>query len=201
MLPFFQGFGIGAGLIIAIGAQNAFVLSQGVKKQCQWIVPLICSICDAVLILAGAAGVGSFIAANPEIAIFAGRGGAIFLFFYGARSLFSVFREESLSNGAKTQSSLKAAVLTTLALTLFNPHVYLDTVVLLGSISGQYPGMGRFTFAIGACTASFLWFFTLSLGGSLLAPLFRHSLSWKLLDLTIWIVMWVLAYSIWPSHE
>ncbi len=199
MIPFFQGFGIGAGLIIAIGAQNAFVLSQGVKKQYRWTIPLICSFCDAVLILAGAAGVGAFIVANPHIATYAAKGGAIFLFWYGTKALISVFKESSLEEKETHHTSLKTVVLTTLALTLLNPHVYLDTVVLLGSISGQFEGVNRYIFAIGACTSSFIWFFSLSLGGGLLEPLFRHPISWKVLDLLIWLVMWVLAYSIWPS--
>ncbi len=198
MIPFFQGFGIGAGLIIAIGAQNAYVLSQGVKKQHQWIIPLICSVCDAILILAGAAGVGAYIAANPQIADYAGKGGAIFLFWYGCKSLLSAFTKSSLQQKQTVQASLKTVVLTTLALTLLNPHVYLDTVVLLGSISGQFDGLNRYVFAIGACTASFIWFFTLSIGGGLMEPLFRHPLSWKILDISIWLVMWSLAYSIWP---
>ncbi len=198
MIPFFQGFGIGAGLIIAIGAQNAYVLAQGVKKQHQWIIPLICSVCDAVLILAGAAGVGAFIAKHPHLASYAAKGGALFLFWYGARSFISVFKKSTLEKEGQVQSSLKTVVFTTLALTLLNPHVYLDTVVLLGSISGQFEGINRYIFATGACTASFLWFFSLSLGGGLLEPLFRHPLSWKILDLSIWLIMWTLAYSIWP---
>lgn len=201
MIPFFQGFGIGAGLIIAIGAQNAYVLSQGVKKQHQWIIPLICSTCDAILILAGAAGVGAFIVANPHIANYAGKGGAIFLFWYGTKSLLSAFKKVSLEQEVEVQSSLKTVVLTTLGLTLLNPHVYLDTVVLLGSISGQFEGINRYVFAIGACTSSFVWFFSLSLGGGLLEPLFRNPRSWKILDLFIWLVMWSLAYSLWPSVD
>ena len=201
MIPFFQGLGIGAGLIIAIGAQNAYVLSQGVKKQHQWIIPLICSICDSILILAGAAGVGAFIAANPQIATYAGKGGAIFLFWYGAKSLLSAFKKGSLEKEVQVEKSIKTVVLTTLGLTLLNPHVYLDTVVLLGSISGQFEGINRCVFAIGACTSSFVWFFSLSLGGGLLEPLFRHHRSWRVLDLSIWLVMWSLAYSIWPGVE
>jgi L-lysine exporter family protein LysE/ArgO len=201
MIPFFQGFGIGAGLIIAIGAQNAYVLSQGVKKQHRWIIPLICATCDAILILAGAAGVGALIVANPQISAYAGKGGAIFLFFYGTKSLLSAFKKASLDKEVKVQSSLKTAVATTLGLTLLNPHVYLDTIVLLGSISGQFEGINRYIFAIGACTSSFVWFFSLSIGGGLLEPLFRHPRSWRILDLSIWLIMWTLAYSIWPSID
>lgn len=123
----------------------------------------------------------------------------MFLFYYGTRSLISVFKTESLSNGTKHHVSLKAAVATTLALTLLNPHVYLDTIVLLGAISGQFEGINRYIFAMEACTASFIWFSTLSLSGGLMSPLFRHPYSWKILDLTICIIMWTLTYTIW-SH-
>jgi L-lysine exporter family protein LysE/ArgO len=198
VLPFYQGLGIGAGLIIAIGAQNAFVLSQGVKRQYQWSIALICSACDAVLILAGVAGVGAFIASHPQVALYTGRCGAAFLFCYGLRALIAAFRNNALTATERDPGSFKTVVLTTLALTLLNPHVYLDTVVLLGSISGRFEGTNRYLFGIGACTASFVWFFSLSLGGGLLAPLFRHPLSWRILDFSIWGIMWAMAYSIWP---
>ncbi len=198
MIPFLQGFGIGAGLIIAIGAQNSFVLTQGVKKQHIFLIPFICSLCDALLILAGAAGVGTFVASKPQIAYYAGIGGALFLFWYGLKSLISAFNGTAQEKGKHVKNGVKAIIFTTLALSLLNPHVYLDTVVLLGSISGQFEGMTRFIFALGACTASFVWFFSLSYGGTLLEPLFRKPLSWKILDFSICIVMWSIALSIWP---
>ncbi len=199
MVPFIQGFGLGAGLIIAIGAQNSFVLSQGVRKQHTFIIPLICSLCDALLICAGAAGVGTFVSSHPHIAHYAAIGGALFLFWYGLKSLISAFNGDSHEEAKPIHKSVKTIVLTTLALSLLNPHVYLDTVVLLGSISGQFEGTARIIFALGACIASFVWFFSLSYGGTLLEPLFRKPLSWKLLDFSICIVMWSIAFSIWPK--
>jgi len=194
-----QGFGIGAGLIIAIGAQNSFVLSQGVRKQYIFVIPLICSLCDAVLICAGAAGVGTFVASRPHIAYYAGIGGALFLFWYGLKSLLAAFNGNAQHESKNVNNGMKTIVLTTLALSLLNPHVYLDTIVLLGSISGQFEGMSRFIFTLGACTASFVWFFSLSYGGTLLEPLFRKPISWRILDFSIFIVMWTIAFSIWPK--
>lgn len=199
MVPFFQGFGIGAGLIIAIGAQNSFVLTQGVRRQYLFLIPLICALCDALLICAGAAGVGSFVAAHPQIGYYAGIGGAVFLFWYGLRALLKVFSDTAQDQSEKEATSVKAIILTTLAISLLNPHVYLDTVILLGSISGQFEGTSRLVFTLGACLASVLWFFSLSYGGSLLEPLFRKPLSWKILDFSICVVMWSIAFSIWPE--
>lgn len=199
MIQFMQGFGIGAGLIIAIGAQNSFVLSQGVRKQYIFVIPLICSLCDAVLICAGAAGVGTFVASRPHIAYYAGIGGALFLFWYGLKSLLAAFNGNAQQESKNVSNGMKTIVFTTLALSLLNPHVYLDTIVLLGSISGQFEGMSRFIFTLGACTASFVWFFSLSYGGTLLEPLFRKPISWRILDFSIFIVMWTIAFSIWPK--
>jgi len=199
MLTFFQGFGIGAGLIIAIGAQNSFVLSQAVRKQHIILIPLICTLCDVFLICAGVAGIGTYVASNPKISHYAAIGGAIFLFWYGLKSLRSALRKTANPEVETVKTSARTAVLTTLAITLLNPHVYLDTVVLLGSISGQFSGNSRIIFALGACLASTIWFFSLSLGGTLLEPLFRRPISWKFLDLSICCVMWSIAYSIWPA--
>lgn len=198
MIPFFQGFGIGAGLIIAIGAQNSFVLAQGVRKQYIYLIPLICTLCDAVLICAGTAGVGTYVAANPEIRYYSALAGALFLFWYGLKSLYSAFFMTAQPEPDSVKTGVRSIILTTLAITLLNPHVYLDTVVLLGSISGQFQGTHRFIFALGACMASAVWFFSLSLGSSLLEPLFRRPFSWKILDISICCVMWSIAFSLLP---
>ncbi|MDJ0623073.1 MAG: LysE family transporter [Desulfocapsaceae bacterium] len=200
MLPFFQGFAIGGGLIIAIGAQNSFVLAQGVRKQYIILVPLLCSVIDVLLITAGAAGIGSFIGAHPEISTYAAVGGAIFLSGYGFRSLCSAFRTNVLQTSAATETTQASIIMTTLALSLLNPHVYFDTLVMLGSISSQFDGGLRVAFTLGACSASILWFFSLSLGGTLLAPLFQRPLSWRILNLSICMIMWAVAFSIWPDH-
>ncbi|MBU8850178.1 MAG: LysE/ArgO family amino acid transporter, partial [Desulfobacterales bacterium] len=189
-------FGIGSGLIIAIGAQNAFVLSHGVRKNHYIIIPLICAVCDALLIILGVTGMGTLIASNKSLSLVAGIGGAVFLFIYGIRSFRSAIRGGSLAANQKDESSLKAAILTTLAVTLLNPHVYLDTVILLGSISSQFQQPGHIFFGAGAVTASFVWFFSLSLGGRMLAPLFTKESSWRILDTLVGITMWVIALSI-----
>ncbi len=195
---YMQGAGLGAGLIIAIGAQNAFVLSQGIRKQHRWLIPSICSLCDCLLILAGVAGLGTLVATNPYLSKLAGWGGATFLIIYGAKSLVMAFKNNALELDTPLDKTTKSAIITTLGLTLLNPHVYLDTVVLLGSISGQFSGTKRYIFALGACSASILWFYSLSFAGSLLQPLFKHHLSWKILDIFICLTMWTIAFSIWP---
>ncbi|MBI9101864.1 MAG: amino acid transporter [Spirochaetales bacterium] len=197
MIPIFlKGLTLGGSLIIAIGAQNAFVLSQGVRKKYNLIIPFICSISDAVLISIGVMGVGSIIASNPLLANSTAIGGALFLFWYGLKSLLSFFKSNTIDEGEKGPQSLKMAVITTLGITLLNPHVYIDTILLLGGISGQFDGAGKYVFGAGAITASFLWFFTLSLGGRFLSPLFKEPLAWKILDLLITAVMWSIAFSL-----
>jgi len=196
LLTFLKGFGAGSGLIIAIGAQNAFVLSQGVRKNHYIVIPLICAVCDALLILLGVTGMGTLIASSKSLSLIAGIGGAGFLFIYGIRSFRSAIRGGSLSANQKAESSLKAAILTTLAVTLLNPHVYLDTVILLGSISSQFKQPGHIFFGAGAVMASFVWFFSLSIGGKMLAPLFTKESSWRILDTLVGITMWAIALSV-----
>jgi L-lysine exporter family protein LysE/ArgO len=194
--PFLQGFGTGGGLIVAIGAQNAFVLSQGVRGRHALVVALICILCDAVFITAGIAGVGAAVAANPALTSWVTWGGAGFLFVYGWGALRSAMRGGSLATGDPTALSLKAAVLTTLAVTLLNPHFYLDTVILLGGLSGQFRGESRLLFWGGAISASVTWFFALSMGGRLLAPLFTRPISWRILDSLVCLTMWGIATSL-----
>jgi len=198
MIAFLQGMGTSAGLIVAIGAQNAFVLSQGVRKQYHWLVATICTVCDGVLIVAGTSGVGTAVANNQLLRNIAGWGGAIFLFWYGLRSLQSALRGDGLEPVGASFSSRRAVVGATLAVTLLNPHVYLDTILLLGSISGQYNGAGRLHFAAGASLASLLWFYCLSLGGVVLSPVLRKPAAWRLLDGVICVTMWTIALQLLP---
>jgi L-lysine exporter family protein LysE/ArgO len=149
---------------------------------------LICSISDAVLISIGVLGIGSVIASQPVLSTIMTIGGALFLFWYGFRSFRLFLKPKGLEDDVQGPKSLKAAVMTTLAITLLNPHVYLDTVVLLGSISSQYDERGRLLFGAGAVTASFLWFFILSLGGRLLSPIFKNPLAWRIMDLCITVI-------------
>ena len=191
--PFIQGFGAGGGLIVAIGAQNAFVLSQGVRKNHHLTIALICIICDAVFITAGVAGFGSAVSSNPTLSQLVSWGGAGFLFFYGLRSLLSALRGGDIEVSDRTQMTLRAAIVATLAVTLLNPHFYLDTVILLGSVSSQFHGDNRLHFWVGAVSASTLWFISLSLGGQMLAPLFKKQISWRILDTMVCATMWTIA--------
>jgi L-lysine exporter family protein LysE/ArgO len=193
---FLQGMGVGAGLIIAIGAQNVFVLTQGIRKQYHWLTALICSISDVLLIFVGAAGVGSLIAGNHALQTAAAWLGAALLGWYGLRALLSVTAEDSLQQTQRGAANLRIIVLTALALTFLNPHVYIDTVLLLGSIGGQYQAGDRYLFALGASLSSILWFFSVSFGGALLAPIFQKSISWRFLNILVCATMWLIAYQL-----
>jgi len=196
-----QGFTLGASLIIAIGSQNAFVLRQGLKKEYVFTICTICFLCDALLILLGVGGFGKLVASSHDFMLIARWGGTLFLFFYGLRSFHSAFKNEVLSvdDSKSLASGFTWAITTTLALTLLNPHVYLDTVILLGSIAGQYPETERLTFAIGAVFASMVWFYGIGYGARILTPLFQKQVSWKILDVLIGIIMWGIAGNlIWP---
>ncbi|RTR33311.1 LysE/ArgO family amino acid transporter [Shewanella atlantica] len=200
MQAFIQGVGIGGSLIMAVGAQNAFVLKQGLKRSHSLPIAGLCSLIDALMITAGVAGLGHLILAFPLIKDIASIGGAIFLLVYGAKALRSSFNEQTISQGAtKGTETLKAAVLTTLGISLLNPHLYLDTVVLLGSISAQFEGVDRPLFGAGAVLASFVWFFSLSFGARYLSPLFQNPKAWSYLDRFICMTMWTIAaVLLWP---
>jgi L-lysine exporter family protein LysE/ArgO len=190
------GFVLGAGLIIAIGAQNAFVLRQGLRREQVLAVVAVCVACDWTLITAGALGLGSLIARYPQITAFAAWGGAAYLAMHGVVSLRSAFHTESLSADAEERVPLSVggAVAATLAVSLLNPHVYLDTVVLIGSIAGQYPAELRGWFAFGAGVASLVWFSAVGFGARVLAPLFKKPVAWRVLDVFVAVVMfWIAA--------
>jgi L-lysine exporter family protein LysE/ArgO len=186
------GFGLGLSLILAIGAQNAFVLRQGLRRSHVFAVCLTCALSDAALIAAGVAGFGSLAQAAPWIESVMRWGGALFLIVYGARALLSAWRGGAvlMVEGGAVEA-LGPVLVTCLALTWLNPHVYLDTVVLLGSVAAQYED--RVSFAIGAMTASFVFFFTLGYGARRLAPLFARPQAWRVLDLCVGLLMWAIA--------
>ncbi len=194
------GFALGASLIIAIGAQNAFVLRQGLARDHTFAVALTCVLCDVTLIAAGAVGFGGLVARFPTVASVAAWGGAAFLAVYGALSLRSALRPHTLrAEDAPTHgmfASTGSAVTATLAISLLNPHVYLDTVVLLGSVASQYPAGMRTWFTLGAMVASTVWFFGLAYGARLLEPLFAKPVAWRVLDGAIAGIMWWIAASL-----
>jgi L-lysine exporter family protein LysE/ArgO len=193
-VPFWSGLGTGLGLIIAIGSQNAYVLKQGLLRNHTFAIALTCSLIDAILILLGIGGFGLIITKNTMLLNIARFGGAGFLIFYGIKSFASIFKNEyMIVDNSKSKPRLKTTILTVIALTLLNPHVYLDTCVLIGTIGVQFPEAERDYFTLGAVLASFVWFFSLSYGAKLLLPFFKSSVSWKILDFLIAIVMWVIA--------
>lgn len=184
-----SGFMLGLSLIMAIGAQNAFILRQGLLRRHVFILCLICAMSDAVLIAAGIAGLGTLIATSPRLIAAVTVGGALFLFAYAALAFSRAARPGALHAAKTGADGLKAAVAACLAFTFLNPHVYLDTVVLLGSLSAQFEGRSRLAFGIGACAASFAWFFGLGYGARLLQPVFARPAAWRVLDILIGLVM------------
>lgn len=202
MLAFITGAGLGASLIIAIGAQNAFVLGQALRRNYALTVALTCSLVDAVLIVLGVWGLGAFIERSPTLLTVITLGGALFLFVYGLMAFYRARKPAALESNQKPLfTSVRPVIITTLALSLLNPHVYLDTVLLLGSIGGRLPGNEPKLFAAGAVCASFAWFLSLAVGGKLLAPILNHPKHWQRLDLLIGVVMWVIAFGLLRSME
>jgi L-lysine exporter family protein LysE/ArgO len=189
----FNGFALGLSLIVAIGAQNAFVLRQGLRRDRVLVVCLICAASDALLIVAGVAGMGRLVQQSPALIAAATLGGSVFLIGYGLRSFVRATRPRGLAAEGEGRRPLLGSIATCLALTFLNPHVYLDTVVLLGSLSGRYSGGDRLAYAAGATAASFVWFFSLGFGANLLAPLFARPIAWRVLDASIGLVMWTIA--------
>jgi L-lysine exporter family protein LysE/ArgO len=185
------GFFLGFSLILAIGAQNAFVLRQGLRRAHVFAVCLTCALSDAILIVAGVAGFGALAEAVPWLEPVMRWGGAAFLTVYGFRSLWAAWRGGAALEAGEAAGSLRAALLTCLALTWLNPHVYLDTVVLLGSVSAQYED--KLAFGVGAVLASFTFFFSLGYGARGLAPLFARPGAWRVLDAGVGLVMLAIA--------
>jgi len=190
---FLPGFLLCLSLIVAIGAQNAFVLRQGLRREHVFVVCVVCAASDAILIAAGVAGFGALVKALPWLAPVMRFGGAAFLFAYGLRSLWSAWHAHGGMDPARDEPrSLGVTVAMCLAFTWLNPHVYLDTVMLLGSISTRY-GEHRVAFALGAIAASCLFFFSLGYGARLLRPFFADPKAWRALDAVIGLTMAALA--------
>lgn len=209
MLSVLAGLGLGLSLIVAIGAQNVFVLRQGIRREHVLAVVVVCAMSDAALILAGVAGLGLVISAAPWLVVVARWAGALFLLVYGLLAARRALRggEElrvdgsadaaaSVSSGGTiTGTRLAPVVLTVLALTWLNPHVYLDTVLMLGSIAATH-GDERWLFATGAIAASILWFTALGYGARYLGRWLRTQRSWRILDAAIAVVMIAIAVSL-----
>ncbi|MBX5045788.1 LysE/ArgO family amino acid transporter [Rhizobium lentis] len=190
------GLMMGLSLIVAIGAQNAFILRQGLRNEYVFAVCLACALSDAALIVLGVTSLQQIAGLLPWLDPVMRYGGAAFLAWYGAKSLYSAFRSSAVLTAAEAETtSFSQTLATCLALTWLNPHVYLDTVVLLGTISTRYPGQ-QASFAAGAVSGSFLFFFSLGYGATWLRPVFSKASSWRMLETLVAFTMWVIAYKL-----
>ncbi|MGN8246953.1 LysE/ArgO family amino acid transporter [Cellulomonas soli] len=187
----------GLSLIVAIGAQNAFVLRQGIRREHVAPVVLVCAGADALLVTAGVAGLGRLIADHPGVLAAARWGGAAFLLGYAALAALRARRPATLHPADAGPAGLRPVLLAALGFTFLNPHVYLDTVVLLGSLAQQHgPGAGAAAFGAGAVAASITWFTALGFGATRLAGVFARPRAWQVLDLVVALVMITLAASL-----
>jgi len=188
---YINGLLVAAGLIMAIGAQNAFVLAQSLRREHHLPVAALCILCDVLLVSVGVFGLAAVLADNPLLLEITRWGGVAFLLWYGTLALRRAFKPQSLRSADAQPRPLRAVLLAALAVTLLNPHVYLDTVVLIGSLGAQQPEPGAYT--LGAASASTLWFMPLALGGAWLAPWLARPLTWRLIDLGVAAMMFAIA--------
>jgi L-lysine exporter family protein LysE/ArgO len=197
LLPAFaKGFALSAGLIVAIGAQNMFVLRQGLKREHVLPIVLFCALADAALIIAGVNGLGAVLALVPGLSLALSLGGAAFLAWYGVGALRRAANPEALALADQPSITLGAALAGTAAFTFLNPHVYIDTVMLMGAVGASLPVAERPLFMAGAALASVSWFSALGFGARFLVPLFARPTAWRALDLVIGAVMLLLAASL-----
>jgi L-lysine exporter family protein LysE/ArgO len=189
---YLNGLLVAFGLIMAIGTQNAYVLAQSLRREHHVSVALLCIVCDAILVAAGVFGLANVLAHNPTLLAVARWGGVVFLLWYGSKALRRAVSPHSLQQSdTDGQRSRRAVLLTALAVTLLNPHVYLDTVLLIGSLGAQQTEPGAYV--AGAASASLLWFSTLAIGAAWLAPWLARPATWRLLDLMVAAMMFSVA--------
>jgi len=196
----FEGFAISISLIFALGPQNVFVLRQGLMKSHILVSCLVCSISDALLIAAGILGVGLFLSEINGVEIWVSIFAALFLIFYGCLRVKSSLNPVGMEIEEKEEESRGKTILTALAFTYLNPHVYVDTLLLIGGASSRYVGNEKMAFGIGAATASFVFFFSLGYGAKLMSPILNNPNSWKVIDLIIASMMFVIAGVIIGPH-
>jgi len=187
------GFFTAFSLILAIGAQNAFILRQGILRSHIFALALFCAISDAILIAVGVVGFGAIVTFYPLLPIFMSLFGSTFLFLYGAIRLRKAWQGDYTLELAGQSMALRPALGIVFACTWLNPHVYLDTIALIGAVSTQYKGGDKIVFGIAASTASFIFFFGLGYGARILAPIMQTPLTWRVLDMIICCIMWVIA--------
>jgi len=189
---YLNGLLIAAGLIVAIGAQNAFVLAQSLRREHHLPVAALCVLCDVLLVAAGVFGLATLLAQSPLLLGIARWGGAAFLLWLGVQALRRALNPQTLTQASQAgPRSRRAVLLTALAVTLLNPHVYLDTVLLIGSLGAQQPVPSAYV--LGAASASLLWFFALALGAAWLAPWLARPATWRLLDVAVALMMFAVA--------
>ena len=200
MLPFFQGVTLGAGMIIPLGAQNSFVINQGIKRNYHFLTATICMVCDVLLIGLGIFGDGQLIASNEILMLIITWGGILFLSVYGGIAFFNAWQNRyGKTEKIKLLGSRQAVIGTTLAVTLLNPHVYLDTVMILGSVGGQFVGQEKTAFAVGTMLASILWFYSLAGCAAKLAPWLGQPKVKRGIDLVVGLIMFGIAFSLLRS--
>ncbi len=194
---YLKGFIVTFSLIVAIGAQNAYVLKLGLLKQYVFLAVFLCILFDTILITAGVYGLGFFVQGNQFLINIIAIIGIVFLTFYSFLSFKSAFKNESLEIDGKTKTNpLKQVVGMLLIFTFLNPHTYLDTVLLIGGIGANIENDLKIYFLLGAISASTTWFILLGFGARLLIPLFKKAITWKILDISIGFIMLIIAYSL-----
>lgn len=197
LFPLFQGFGITASLIVAIGAQNAFVLKQGIRRKHRLATVITCILCDFLLITLGVCGIGFLIHEHPQLMVWIKIFGAAFLLSYGLKSIYSAFNPKKCRlDHEKGPIKLRTTLLALLAFTFLNPHTYLDTVVLIGGSGAGYALPEQLQYVFGALCASSLWFVGLTYGASKLSPYFENARTWQYLDSFIGLFMFFIAWTL-----
>ena len=199
LIAFGQGAILNAGLIIAIGAQNAFVLSQGLKRNYVWTTTLVCSVCDVILIIIGIFFADSGKQLAGDYVKYMLWAAAAYLIWFGIISARAIGKNESLTNSGITLKSAKGAIMTSIALSLLNPHAIIDMTVIFGGISTQFEGSQKIAFAIGGMLISLLWFLSLGFGAAKLSPLLNQPLTWRIINGIIALMMFAIAASLLHS--
>jgi L-lysine exporter family protein LysE/ArgO len=195
VIALIPGFLTGLSLIVAIGAQNAFVIRQGLLRSHVLLVVIVCSVSDALLIILGTGGLGKVVQSNPDLLTFIRWFGVVYLTWFGIKSLRSAFKENQLLATGQAEVSWKRILTTVLALTYLNPHVYLDTVIFVGSIANQFEG-DKWFFALGASLASVVWFSTIGFGARAASHLMSKPIFWRILDISIALIMFSIALTL-----
>ena len=195
MIALIPGFFTGLSLIVAIGAQNAFVIRQGLLRSHVLLVVIVCSVSDTLLIVLGTGGLGKIVQSNPNLLTFIRWFGVVYLTWFGIKSLRSAFKENQLLATGQAEISWKRILTTVIALTYLNPHVYLDTVIFVGSIANQFEG-DKWFFALGASIASVVWFSTIGFGARAASHLMSKPIFWRILDISIALIMFSIALTL-----